>query len=373
MLNGRELVVDTMSEVHDLLRDLVDHEFWNLADHTTRPGAIYILGRQQVVENRERVRVMCGTPDLTVVFGNSAEGSTTSIDQCDRVLGLRDLIQRGHLLLISGGDLPTDWPYLLHEHFITRILDYEDNLREIAGQQHMFEQTPKPYSFLLLNGRARPHRRYILQQLDRSGVLAQGLWTQLDGRRCDMRQFPGDSGNAEIRYLPPEYEVPRYHGYSRQDDYPHQCIKHEMFAGEWGEIYLWGRPYRDSYFSIVTETVYETAYSFRTEKIAKPLAIGHPWICAANAGFYRDLRDLGFRTFDGIIDESFDEIDDAKDRMDRIVAVVQDLCRQDLDAFLREAAPICKYNQQFLPEFIREHRKDFPGRFQQFIQSHARS
>lgn len=373
MLNGRNLILDTMSEIYDLLLPWSDQEFWNLADHETVPDSIYVIGRQQLVENRERVRAMCMDDRLIVVFGNSAEGSRTLIDMCGRVLGLDDMIKSRRLLLISGGDLPDEYPFLLHEHFLVRVLDYEENLVEIDRAQEIFTKTDKPYKFLFLNGRARPHRRYLVQRMMDIDLLGQSLWTMLDGRRCDMQDFDGHTGNSEIRHLPSSYEVPRYQDFRRTDDYPHQFIKHSVFKGEWGDIYLYANPYIDTYFSLVTETVYETDHSFRTEKIAKPLAMGHPWICAANKGFYRDLRNLGFQTFDGIIDESFDTIDNHQDRMDRIITVVKDLCRQDLPSFLRAAGPVCKYNQQFLPGFISQHRAEFPGLFQNFIRSHARS
>jgi hypothetical protein len=113
--------------------------------------------------------------------------------------------------------------------------------------------------------------------------------------------------------------------------------------------------------------VFEYPYSFRTEKIAKPLAQGHPWICAANAGFYRDLRYLGFKTFSSVIDESFDSIEHHQTRMDRIVDIVNDLCKSDLQAFLQACEPVCKYNQQHLVELSAQIRKEFPNNFFKFI------
>lgn len=380
MLNGRNLCLDTMSEVYDLLRPWGDHEFWDLSSHEIMAASIYVIGRQQLVENKSRVLELCRRDDITVVFGNSAEGSTTLIDQVGRVLGLEQEIFSGRLLLIAGGDLPDRYPSILHEHFLVRILDYEENLSEIEKSSEIFSKKIKPYKFLALNGRARPHRKYILERLKQDELLAQAIWTMLDGRRTQSDDFVLQIGgqdimatNSEISHLPDRYEVPRYAGFQRPDSYPHQFVKHDIFNHEWGEIYLHAEPYIDTYFSLVTETVYETSYSFRTEKIAKVLAMGHPWVCAANRGFYQDLRDLGFRTFDGIIDESFDTIDNHQDRIDRLLQIVRDLCQQDLQAFLHEAEPVCKYNQQFLPEFIQRHRSEFPARFQQFIQRHARS
>ena len=83
-------------------------------------------------------------------------------------------------------------------------------------------------------------------------------------------------------------------------------VKHELFDNKWGDVYVKANLYLDTYFSVVTETVFEYPYSFRTEKIWKPISIGHPWVAVANCGYYRDLHNLGFKTFGNLIDESFD-------------------------------------------------------------------
>jgi len=178
--------------------------------------------------------------------------------------------------------------------------------------------------------------------------------------------------SSELRRLPDYYEVERYREPHFGPITNRTYLKQELFRLEWGEIYLEPRPYIDTYFSLVTETVCaESTISFRTEKIAKPLAIGHPFIVASTPGFYRDLRNLGFQTFGHLIDESFDLIDHAQSRMDRIIEVVADLCDQDLDDFLIACEPICKYNQQHLDDFTQRTRRDFPDRFFQFIDKHG--
>jgi hypothetical protein len=140
-----------------------------------------------------------------------------------------------------------------------------------------------------------------------------------------------------------------------------------LFKHTWGEIYLRAEPYIDTYFSLVTETVFDYPYSFRTEKIWKPIAMAHPFVAVANRGYYRDLHNLGFQTFGHMIDESFDQIDSSQDRIERISAVVEDLCQQDLASFLKECYNTCKYNQQHLTHMRSEVRNEFPTRFKQFI------
>lgn len=384
MLNNRRFIIDTMVEVYDLLRPMADEEFWDFREQVTiRSNTIYLLGRQQLMDNLETVRRMCDDPTITVIFGGSAEGSITHREQCARVLKIGDLIEQGKLLILTGGDMAPDWPHLVHDHFLCRILDFEKNHPEMDRMPEIYSKHEKPYKFLFLNGRARAHRKYLLERFRLVDLLKESLWTMLDGRSNGSRHFrlmwEGHdvmTGYTPITHLPPEYEVDLYtDNWERfqQKWEPFHFAKFDVFNNEWGEIYLRAEPYIDTYFSLVTETVYEYPYSFRTEKIAKPLAIGHPWVCATSRGWYRDLRNLGFHTFDALIDESFDEIDNHQDRMDRIFEVVRDLCAQDLLSFLAACEPICKYNQQRLWEFRDEHRQAFPDRFLQFLSDNDRS
>jgi hypothetical protein len=378
MLGNRKFIIDTMSEVYNIMKPHSDDEFWDLGLHETQPNSIYLLGRKQMVEHTDRVRAMTQDPNITVIFGNSAEGSKTILDQL-HVLKIEDLVLSGQLLLLTGGEMESQYPYLLHEHFITHILDYDENIQAQQRTDEIFNKKIKPYKFLFLNGRVRPHRKYLLERLRQLGILDSAIWTMLDGRIPENRYFSlcenGTdviSQNTAIKQLPSEYEFKFFKNKSIVLDYPHKFAKDELFETHWGEIYLEPAPYIDTYFSLVTETVFEYPYSFRTEKIAKPLAIGHPWICATSVGFYRDIHKLGFQTFGHVIDESFDTINNHQDRMERIAIIVKDLCQQDLASFLNECYNVCKYNQQHLAELRTQVRKEFPDRFQQFINERFR-
>ena len=173
---------------------------------------------------------------------------------------------------------------------------------------------------------------------------------------------------SEIQLLPAEYEVEQFQS-GQKDQYQHAFIKHELFDNKWGDVYIQAEPYIDTYFSLVTETVFDYPYSLRSEKIYKPIAAGHPFVAVANRGFYRNLHHAGYQTFGHLIDESFDSIDNNQDRLDRIAQVVQDLCESDMVEFLVASRAITKYNQQHLaaegPQIFRE----FPDRFVNFIQN----
>jgi len=380
MLGNRRLVVDTMSEVYNLLKPWIDQSFWDLKKVNPVPGSIYVFGRQHFLDFLPTIRELAETGKYILVFGNSAEGAWTLESQL-RQLKIDDLVRQKKILVIGGAELDPEYDVLTHEHFLTHILDYEENITAQQHTEEIFNKTDKPYKFLFLNGRARPHRKYLYEKLKRTGALEHSLWTMLDSKPSGQRYFSLVENGVNVvstetvlQRLPDEYEVPQY----RNPTFGHiepgfTFLKQELFRREWGDIYLTPEPYRDTYFSLVTETICaESPYSFRTEKIAKPLTIGHPFIVASNRGFYRDLHDLGFRTFGHVVDESFDQIDNHQDRMDRIVDIVTDLCQQDLASFLKECYTVCKYNQQRLAELQQEVRQEFPQRFEQYINERSR-
>jgi len=123
-------------------------------------------------------------------------------------------------------------------------------------------------------------------------------------------------------------------------------------------------PYhKNSYFSVVTETVYysgkymhwnditHAGTTFFSEKIFKPLAYKHPFILVSTPGSLAQLRGFGYQSFAPYIDETYDHIVDDVQRMRAIVHEIQRLCNQTTDDWLewqRNIAPIVEHNFQWL-------------------------
>jgi hypothetical protein len=378
MQKNYRLVVDNFAEVHGLLKPWINEEFWDFSKVEPRPGSVYMIGRQQLLDNHQKVVDMAASGQYTVIFNNSAEGAWTLETQIKQ-LKLHELAVDKKLLLIGGAPVTTEYACLVQEHFLPSILDYDENIQAQASTELIYSTTQKPYKFLFLNGRARPHRKYLYEKFRRNGVLDQSLWTMLDAKPTVVRSFNFEENGinvmataSQLQHLPANYEVDRYRNPVFGPIVPDRTnLKQELFDLEWGEIYLEPAPYVDTYFSLVTETICaESVYSFRTEKMAKPLAMGHPFVLASTPNYLADLRRIGFQTFGHVIDESYDQIENAQERMDRVIDIVTDLCKQDLASFLQECYNVCKYNQQHLAEIRTQVRKAFPDRFFQFVNQH---
>jgi len=144
-----------------------------------------------------------------------------------------------------------------------------------------------------------------------------------------------------------------------------------LFANTWGDAIVNPAAYVDTSFSLVTETIFDYPHTFRTEKIWKPMIMCHPFVVAANPGYYRDLHNAGFETFGHLIDESFDQIDDPTDRANRVVAVVKDICYNGTESFLEAARNACKYNYQQLRDHNTQQRAVLPDSLEIYINANT--
>lgn len=350
MLGNRKLFVDAFCEVNEFTDRFQDEKFYDFGLVDKDPGAVYLISRQQFAQHIELIKQLAQTGNTLLILGNPAEGSETMLRQMDGY-GITELVRVGKILVVAGGDMPADIPSLVYENFLPKILDYAENLQAIAEYKQQWS-TSRPYKFLFLNGRARAHRRRLLHRL--KPVLDQAIWSNLD-----------NTHGGSIKLLDAKYEFDFYKNNTTIKDTG--FVKDRLFNNDWGEVYLTAKPYTDTYFSLITETVFDYPYSFRTEKLWKPIAMGHPFIVVSNRGYYRDLQKLGFKTFSNLIDESFDTIDNNDDRLERIAQVVEDLCQQALESFIKECYNICKYNQQLLAELSCKVRAEFPNQFEQYI------
>ena len=366
MLGTHKLVCDTFCEIYPQIESHCDDSFWDFAQHEPVAGSVTVICRQTFNKHYQKIKELAAAGFFYPVLANPTEGSITLKHQCER-LGLIDLLKQGSMALVGCGDMEPNLPHLFYDSYLCKPYEYEENINQCARVDEIYAKLTKPYKFLFLNGRTRPHRKYMIESL--RPILDQALWTNLDSSPVYSHTYQTDilTRPSEIQLLPECYEVPQFHtGLELTHQMP--FVKNELFNNLWGEIYIQAEPYIDTYFSLVTETVCDYPYSLRSEKIYKPIAMGHPWIVTANRGFYRDIRNQGFCTYNNLIDESFDSIDNNQDRLDRIAAVVRDLCQQDLAEFLVAAESTSKYNQQHMAELGPRIRSEFPQQFLNFVQ-----
>ena len=99
-------------------------------------------------------------------------------------------------------------------------------------------------------------------------------------------------------------------------------------------------PYRESWFTVVTETEMSPRLHRITEKPLKPLLAFHPFLIVGNPGSLGLLRGYGFETFSGVFDERYDEELDPRRRFDMVYDEVRRLCAMDEAQMARTSAAL---------------------------------
>ena len=104
---------------------------------------------------------------------------------------------------------------------------------------------------------------------------------------------------------------------------------------------------QDSLVYVPTETVYFGRRTHITEKTFKAIALEMPFVLAAPAGSLEYLRGYGFKTFAGILDESYDsEMDDVRriERVTQLLKELDNLSVHEQQQIHRACLPIVEHN-----------------------------
>ncbi len=113
--------------------------------------------------------------------------------------------------------------------------------------------------------------------------------------------------------------------------------------------------YFNSYIDLITTSKFEGDSVYIDEKIYKSFACHKPFILVGQANTLKLLRKYGFKTFDTIIDETYDEIVNDKLRFEMILDEVDRLITLDIkevDELYRKLEPILTHNSYWLRKFI---------------------
>jgi hypothetical protein len=137
-------------------------------------------------------------------------------------------------------------------------------------------------------------------------------------------QFPYNSPNVK-----PEWEVQPNLDYSISSVAPWEIYRHTRY-------------------SIVCETLGTGGTFFMSEKTTKAMFAERMFVAVGAQNYLRGLRDLGFSTFDNIIDTSYDTIADDVDRYAKAFEQIKRLANMDYDFVLEQTQTQRVHNRRNL-------------------------
>lgn len=174
----------------------------------------------------------------------------------------------------------------------------------------------KPYHFYAPVGLKRVPRDVIVDKLSKS--LYQNYILRYQGR---------DLGSTDYQRL----EIERCRdgeGFDNWQGFP-GFEKHYVTLSEMIPL----KTMNQARITVPVETQITYSHSFfYTEKTIKCLITGAPFVCYSNQHHMKNLRHLGFQTYNELWDESYDSIQDHRQRADAIVSLLESLRSFDWDA-----------------------------------------
>jgi hypothetical protein len=229
-----------------------------------------------------------------------------------------------------------------------RMLEYNVQVQTIASKT-LNTLVDKAYrkKFLSLNRRWRLHRPMLIALLKVSGLLEQGhvslatsdddtdwnrIWDNLVDRDPSLTAYKDIVMSIPALYL----------------DTTDLKANRATLTVDTDQYYV------DTYFSIVTETNFYEDFEtgiFLSEKIFKPISRRHPFLLLARPYTLKKLREIGYKSFGDIIDESYDEEMDDNKRMHMVLSETKRLCNlppPELSYFLTKARETTTYNYLLL-------------------------
>lgn len=122
-----------------------------------------------------------------------------------------------------------------------------------------------------------------------------------------------------------------------------------------------------TFLSIVTESLYSndgvsSNATFITEKTDKCLSFGHPFIMVSTPWFLKNLRILGYKTFDKWWDEGYDEVINPWERRDIIVSLIREIALEwsieKCEKVYKEMLPTLKHNQKVSQKLVKKYKRE---------------
>jgi hypothetical protein len=198
---------------------------------------------------------------------------------------------------------------------------------------------PKSKFFDILLGCERAHRNYVYNFINQNHLDTKVIMTYYRRWNIDLRQTEHIFETEGLEFLP-------------ESNYTHS-VHHVLYYGRKTNLsqVIPFSIYNDSYYSLVAETNAENQYNFYTEKIVKPILGKRLFVAIAGQGYLKNLRSFGFKTFDSVVDESYDNEPDNLIRWEMAMNQVKNLINQDPILTAEKVKDIVIHNQKLMLQY----------------------
>lgn len=196
---------------------------------------------------------------------------------------------------------------------------------------------PREREFTVLNRLHKSWRATAMADLHRQGILNNSYWSYCETGELDENNPIEVDSFSQLRYDTQKFLA----GAPYFSDELDQAERNNHAVTE-------AKYHSNAYCNIVMETHFDADQSggtFLTEKTFKPIKHGQMFFIAGPAGSLQALRDLGYRTFDSVLDNTYDRIQDSTQRWAKLCDSIRQSQHRLPDRFAAVRADI-EHNQQ---------------------------
>jgi hypothetical protein len=200
---------------------------------------------------------------------------------------------------------------------------------------------PRQKQFTVLSRTHKYWRAIIMADLYRTGVLDNSYWSY--HTEVTLNETVWDSPILVWWFNNLIDDVAEF-----LDNAPYACDS-TTSAEQNDHTLLQPEHYNDSYCSIILETHFDADRSdgtFITEKTFKAIKHGQPFVIAGPHGSLAKLRELGYRTFDHAIDNSYDLEVNPTQRYIKLKHAIDQIRSQDMHTWFESCLNDLQYNQE---------------------------
>lgn len=264
-----------------------------------------------------------------------------SMEMTNSIFKLMQLFDKTNFVYIINGVLNTK---LSNARVLSNIVWFHSAsyyYQHELTKHHHTQLNPfvsKQYKFDVLYGQHRPHREFVKKTLE---SYKQKSW---------FYQSPFFIKNEDTAKINTSYHLDNTDFWENEirpsltDDY--RCTYHDIDMNISQVIPY--KVYNKTSYSLVCETSYQNDFSLFSEKIAKPLLSYRLFIAISGQHYLKNLKSLGFKTFDCVIDESYDNIANDEQRWSHALEQAVWLCDQDFNKVLKKITPILLHNYNMI-------------------------
>jgi len=193
----------------------------------------------------------------------------------------------------------------------------------------------KSQSFDALLGSPKPHRDFVAKATEHNELHDQITLTY-GGAWKDTEFYAKDYFVWEPNCVPQQDIIGTADWVSYNG---HQCHLSQVIPMQ---------VYNNTAYTIIAETDCDNTLSFYSEKTAKAFIARRLFVAFSGYKFLANLHQLGFQTFDSVIDESYDLEPDFDTRMARAFEQVRRLCQLPQQEILTKIRPIVEHNHNLI-------------------------